>query len=123
MLRTHVPDATPVSEEARESQGNEAAMAPSMPWQTLQASLGNAAVGRLLGTSPPAGYVMRQPEGQALLSDDAPTADSTQAAPGLDDNGAEELKGGNTKRTKEQAIAMVDKHVEPKDCFVWYENN
>jgi len=123
MLRAHDLDTTPRPEEAAEaSQPGDVAIS----WQTLQASLGNAAVGRLLGASqaaaPIAGYVMRQPEDEPLLDEARP---ANQITPGLEGpaGGAEELKGGNTRRTKEQAIAMVDKHVEPKDCFVWYENN
>ena len=130
MLRVNAPETTPATEEAPDARfkGRGPAMA-AMPWQALQASMGNAAVGRLINSSPRtqpvAGYVMRQPEDEALLSDDAPQADTGELAPGLDGGAgeAEELKGGSTKRTKEQAVALVDKHVEPKDCFVWYENN
>jgi hypothetical protein len=56
-----------------------------------------------------------------VLDEQAPHTDTGETG-GLD-NGADEAEPMSGKRTKAQAVAMVDKHVEPKDCFVWFENN
>ena len=130
MMRHHAPEATQVEDApaSTPSQRFDAPDTAQAPWQTLQGSIGNAAVGRLLNASPsaPAGYVQRLPEDEAPLSDEAAATDTGEIGAGIEGGGgeAEEMKGGaSTKRTKEQAVALVDKHVEPKDCFVWYENN
>jgi len=129
MMRHQAPEATQVEDApaAAPSQRFDAPDTASMPWQTLQGSIGNAAVGRLLNASPaaPAGYVQRLPEDEAPLGNETTATDTGDIGAGIEGGGdAEEMKGGgSTKRTKEQAVAMVDKHVEPKDCFVWYENN
>ena len=78
----------------------------------------------LMPRRPPAGYVSAC-RGRGATRRRAPSADGEIGADlEAGAGGAEELKGGgSTKRTKEQAVALVDKHVEPKECFVWYENN
>ena len=90
-----------------------------VPWQTLQGSIGNAAVGRLLNASPsaPAGYVQLLPEDEAPLSDEAAATDTSEIGAAIEGGGgeAEEMKGGgSTKRTKEQAIAWSTSTSSPR---------
>jgi hypothetical protein len=125
MLRTHASETAAQTEDALDApQGERRLAEATQPWQMLQRSIGNAAVGRLLRSrpsAPAAGYVMRLPEDEAVLDEQASQTDAGET-PGLD-NGADQAEPMSGKRSKAQAVAMVDKHVEPKDCFVWFENN
>ena len=141
MKRNHAPEAEPevdaVQSTSTPAQRVSVAEPAAERWQALQGSIGNAAFGRLLGGEPaaPAAPALREPQSGAYVQrapgdedplslqtaqTDTASLDTDVASGGAGE--AEEMSGGK-RRTKDEAIAMVDKHVEPKECFVWYENN
>jgi hypothetical protein len=120
MKRNHAREAGRDSVRKAPSQRISAPEPASQRWQALQGSIGNAAVARLLEGTPKTddAFVHREPDDEPLPEDQAPAPLSERPEGG--ESEAEPLDT-NRKLTKDEAIALVDKHVEPKECFVWYE--
>jgi hypothetical protein len=137
MKRNHVAEPDQTMDSPRPASTPPQRMSLAEPaaerWQALQGAIGNAAVGRLLGGTPAAPsaiaattnapVIQRQVDDEAMGQSEAAPDESAGVEAGLGGGSeAEEMSSGK-KRTKEEAIALVDKHVEPKECFVWYENS
>ena len=126
MKRNHAPETEPAVDAALSASAPPQRMSQTEPaserWQALQGTIGNAAVARLLNGASRTddAFIQREPDDEVPAEGESPVPMNER--PEVGEGGTEAEPLDNSKKlTKDEAIALVDKHVEPKECFVWYE--